>query len=86
MANCELLNAAKRIAAQRGLSETIVCCPYLATSSCEGVGRQAPGVRIAPACYAIPETVQPDALKTVDLFQKRALITQIGRKPLRGSA
>lgn len=84
MVSCELLNAARIAAAKKGLSKTAVSCPYLNTSACEGVGIQAPGERVAPACYIIPEAVTaiPSSPRRVELFQQRALVTQMGRRPL----
>ena len=82
MASCELLNAARIAAARQGLSITAVSCPYLNTSACEGVGKQSPGERVAPACYIIPEAVAaPDSPRRVLLFEQRALVTQMGRRP-----
>ncbi len=87
MVSCELLNAARQAAERQGLSKTAVSCPYLNTSACEGVGIQAPGERVAPACYIIPEAVTiPDSPRRVILFQQRALVTQMGRKPLSATA
>ena len=83
MVSCELLNAARIAAAKKGLSITAVSCPYLKTNACEGVGKQSPGERVAPACYIIPEAVTiPDSSRRVILFQQRALVTQMGRRPL----
>jgi len=82
MQSCELLNAARIAAARQGLSITAVSCPYLNTSACEGVGKQSPGERVAPACYIIPEAVAtPDSPRRVLLFEQRALVTQMGRRP-----